>query len=1689
MASVLVSPSPPGTLYVRDPFSFTFSSDYSSSYSMQFTDSSATLVQYTNATTGTFASTLGAALSASNANLVVDAITLNQGTVAVYAGDGIAGSDDGVLTAASFRNPSDGVFDANGNFYICDAENHVIRKIDTGGNVTTIAGISVPGFADGVGTLAAFDTPTGFAIDASAGIVYIADTNNHAIRAMNVSTLAVTTYAGGAPTVPESGSTDGTGTASRFFSPTALAFDSVTSNIFVADTGNHTVRKIAPGAVVTTVAGLAGSQGSTDATGSSARFRSPAGMSASNSMLYVSDTGNHTIRRVTSNAVVTTYAGFPGSVGFSNATGSLARFNTPSRSFLDASGNLYVAETGNNAIRKVFTGGVVTTYAGSGTLGNTNGVSTLASFYAPSAVRADSNGVVYAIDTGNSVIRSIVATPDVRPSGTHVPGTVIVATATYPVTILSRLEFVTATPPLVDSNTIQLYQYEPYTYVVQKNRPLDTIRGTSSSVEIPFTSNVSQISFASTTGYNTSYSYPLQFIVEALDASGLVVDTLSNTVRVSPGRWVLAQTPPYTFYRGESVGTGYTFLSSIALSQAFVTPTLPVGISFTQDPCSTQLYRLLGTPLLQTGSSNYTFVGRGTGGRIITTGNVGIRVDAERLLLTGGPSNTTGMSVGTPISPVTFTCSTPTTNTNLFRFSGDILPSGLVYADASDVPVSMPYTIPNGTPKIIKVIGSPNASAASTFQSNSVNRLFTSNVTLRATLGTLAADSTLSFTFGPTVLFTSQYSASAGPKLFVGIPMLSNVIYKAATFFSNTTNTITNIAASSLPAGLSLNFVSDASGAYLTGTPTTELTSPALYTITATDSSGNTGSISSYIPVVQNTLTFDYGVTPAVDTSFSFIQSRALSNAKTGYYTQPIQFKTTSLAGFATTFTMTGLEGTGIVLSNLGNGTALLTGTPTTSQASGTVTIAATDGNASASTTIQAGVLADVYTFNTLSPSQLAFLQNRVITPIQFTATTLSERAVQTYSSLDIPSGLTLTPRGVLSGTPTAGTGGTFTITATNGISSGSATYTYTVVPDSVLILSTVNTIQLTPGQTVGPLNIDGLSYSGRTVSNFVFSNLSPTYGLTLTSTPGVGIVDGVLTTSLPPSLILPSNDTFQILGSAGSVDGSANFVLATSNALKYRTFVSWYNDPSGSSLVKSDESIAQWNTSNQLVVPFTSFVSDFQARTTNPVLFNSNTFLAITGSNLYRSTNGTTFTLYPTGLPIYSLANLTGTNTWFGAGYNGAGVALSTSSDDGLTWSVGSAIPGILARIRTPPGGNTGGVVLREKGGVLMLGGTTILRSPTLGASWSGVAGGFQSETHDFSLDASRWIAVGSDSNVVDSGGIIPPSVTGNTILYSDDLGVSWSSVAGGYTYSGLTVANGSNGWVSTGIDYSGGQYQAGIKYSANGATWIDLNLGVTLPSTGNPPGPWPTTSILQRFGPVYCNGDMWSVFVSYVSGPTVLTDIYQHDISTNLGMGWVRTDVSGQFPPATSQENRLTGLLGPLYIPQEGPFDTTLTYTDLSTVGGPTFTAPPQTEYILYQYIPITPITIAATGTNTRIFIRDEDLPVGLVFNTLTGVISGRPIELGEKQRVPVYARDATGITVLTLTFTVLVPRVTRQQSSASAYTSLVQQYTIVNSAQNARDSRVYPAQSSALGEFMSPSPPSVITPDSNPNCVKKC
>jgi len=244
--------------------------------------------------------------------------------------------------------------------YVADTFNHTIRKVTPGGVVTTLAGLAgSSGSADGTGSAARFYNPYGVAVD-SAGNVYVADTDNCTIRKVTPGGV-VTTLAGLAG---NRGSADGTGSAARFYNPFGVAVDSA-GTVYVADSRNHTIRKVTPGGMVTTLAGLATSPGSADGTGSAARFYGPMGVAVDSAgNVYVADSSNYTIRKVTPGGVVTTLAGLAGNRGSADGTGSDARFYCPWGVAVDSAGNVYVADSLNHTIRKVTPSGVVTTLAG-----------------------------------------------------------------------------------------------------------------------------------------------------------------------------------------------------------------------------------------------------------------------------------------------------------------------------------------------------------------------------------------------------------------------------------------------------------------------------------------------------------------------------------------------------------------------------------------------------------------------------------------------------------------------------------------------------------------------------------------------------------------------------------------------------------------------------------------------------------------------------------------------------------------------------------------------------------------------------------------------------------------------------------------------------------------------------------------------------------------------------------------------------------------------------------------------------------------------------------------------------------------------------------------------------------------------------------------------------------------------------
>jgi sugar lactone lactonase YvrE len=267
---------------------------------------------------------------------------------------------------------------------------------------TTFAGLSGVGSADGIGSSAHFFQPESVAVD-NAGNLYVADTFNNTIRKITPAG-AVSTLAGLARAT---GSADGGGSSARFYAPAGVALDSA-GNVYVADTNNSTIRKITPAGVVSTLAGSAGVSGNADGSGSAAQFSFPGGVAVDGAdNVYVADTFNDTIRKITPSGLVSTLAGMAGTEGSADGIRSAARFNVPYGIAVDGAGNVYVADTNNSTVRKIIPAGVVSTLAGlAGSVGAEDGAGNAARFYRPQGISVDRAGNLYVADAHYYTIRA-----------------------------------------------------------------------------------------------------------------------------------------------------------------------------------------------------------------------------------------------------------------------------------------------------------------------------------------------------------------------------------------------------------------------------------------------------------------------------------------------------------------------------------------------------------------------------------------------------------------------------------------------------------------------------------------------------------------------------------------------------------------------------------------------------------------------------------------------------------------------------------------------------------------------------------------------------------------------------------------------------------------------------------------------------------------------------------------------------------------------------------------------------------------------------------------------------------------------------------------------------------------------------------------------------------------------------------
>lgn len=329
----------------------------------------------------------------------------NSPQVTTYAGSGAAGSANGKANEASFLNPMGVAADSNGNVFVADSRNNLIRKINANGIVTTLAGSGKQGSADGNASSASFFFPVGVAAGPD-GSVYVADTHNSLIR--KISPQGIVTTVAGALT---QSTRDHPDSLQRLDNPYGIVV-SKDGAVYFTDWERNMIRKISPDGKVSIIAG-GSDPGAKDGKGLSASFFLPQGIAIDDrGNLYIADTYNNMIRKMDADGMVTTLAGKPAIKGKHNSghrdgKGPAASFNHPCGIAVDKNGIVYVADVGNNKIRKITPDGAVSTLAGTGLPGAQNGSPNKASFYRPYGVAVDKNGDLFIADYVNNAVRKI----------------------------------------------------------------------------------------------------------------------------------------------------------------------------------------------------------------------------------------------------------------------------------------------------------------------------------------------------------------------------------------------------------------------------------------------------------------------------------------------------------------------------------------------------------------------------------------------------------------------------------------------------------------------------------------------------------------------------------------------------------------------------------------------------------------------------------------------------------------------------------------------------------------------------------------------------------------------------------------------------------------------------------------------------------------------------------------------------------------------------------------------------------------------------------------------------------------------------------------------------------------------------------------------------------------------------------
>jgi hypothetical protein len=1217
------------------------------------------------------------------------------------------------------------------------------------------------------------------------------------------------------------------------------------------------------------------------------------------------------------------------------------------------------------------------------------------------------------------------------------------------------------------NNTIFIDLYEPFSFTFSNPFPVPFQSVVASSLVSPFvTNNGSNVVFASATGYNVSVSSNNVLNITAVNSVGIGLFSCNiiNYTRASfkDASGVTLNGQSFTFNKNKPIAP-IRFTAGFAVRSPVTFPSLPAGLSFAQ--VNTSNYDLVGTPLAQLPTSNYLITTASIPtslGRTVTA-NVNLTVTEERIELTTTPSNfITGMQLDTPIVPRVITASYPFQSPGNLRYSWSPLPIGFFLTDYLGNLVTGSFFTPVDPSATLVLQGVPTEATARSFSNQGQLLAFTA-----ARLSPIGLSNTevMNLSFAESILYVYPPSV---PTLYIDASanVASNAFFPL-TYFKTGPNTgnIVQFFSTNLPADLSTSYTFPFGT--IVGTPLAPAFPGGSYTFRAINNNGVVRDIQVPIDIAFISVAYDYTVTPAIDTCYNFILSRPLSSGKPGYYPGTIQFRATASSGSNITFSAPGLNGTGLSLSNVGNNTVQLVGIPELTQGLTSLTVTATvaDTGQTGTTTIQYAILNDVFTFSSVPSSNLEFVQNKQITPIQITATTLSERVIANYVGSNLPIGVSISTSGLITGRPTTFTPSpqTATITASTGYASGSASYVYTTTPDNILIV-TKKTPYVTAGPSFSEDVFDALTYSGVDATFGAISDTftQPKYGL-----PGPNLAlslssTGVLTANLSlPDPLFPEY-AFTINASAVGASQTNYVSLIACNAPIPHHVVFTRGPVNGFTISNNDaypydvDNPPLGGTSyiRQLTGPVFSngWTSTLDTTTLSVVTTltrdsaaSTSALVALFNERIYRSTDSVTWSLVPivfdtslVGLqgpylgtppggsatyypnPVFRAVTSTSPSNWFAIGHgvqsnanpsNASNYTLyARSSNDGASWTVTSDYVPWRSLI-TGPSPNTGaaavGLYTRELhtfcNRTYAVFNNDIQSNRPLGQPV-----GYRTPTSSIA-----WTSLFTDVSL-DAVTSITGDGSGNLFMVGDS-----GSNDGLNAY--LSTDSGSN-WIfrfaSTVQGIRDGKYAYGTwmvaEDTGGGAGRISYTNNV---SQGVGPTSWSYIDVDTEFS----NFGTSNQYITRIDNDGSAWLFYgETGITANQFVGTLPSALSFDTPGVSARfSNNLTRRPTKVFTFKE------LRGTPYALITLPTYTgglslsflAPSNTYYPLYQYIPMSTITTEVDSNYPTslypIYFYARNLPRGLTFThtnpqTLTATITGTPSQFtGGPQDTTLFAR----------------------------------------------------------------------------------